>query len=181
MGKNILGGVAIICLLALAACSNWPDTVRHTMSHDSEINDTARGYPVPWQAATRFTSAEMSPYVGEKIVSVRIFIATVPTTLSVQVYRGGAITPTLPAVVDQAVSESFLAPDSWNEIVIATPPIIVNDDYWIGVSETGSGKTILGADAGPANPEGDWQNLNSGGWVHSGEGRNWNIRAIISD
>ena len=182
MGKKVLGVFFVISVLAFAACSHWPDTVRHTLSHETGINDTAYGYVGgPWEIATHFTSTEVSPYVGEKIVSVRVFIATVPAALSLKVYRGGATTPSTPAVVDQAVSASILAPYSWNEIVLSAPPIIANDEYWVGFSENGSGKTIFGTDAGPVHAEGDWQNLNGGGWVHLGAGGNWNIQAIISD
>jgi hypothetical protein len=181
MGTKILGVCLVMSVLALAGC-DWPDTVRHTLSRDSGMNDTAYAYGLgPWQVATHFTSADVSPWVGERIRSVRVFISTVPTSISVQVYKGGVAAPTLPAVVDQVVSADYLDDFSWNEIVLDNPPTIAGDDYWIAVSESGSGKTVFGADAGPANAEGDWWNLNGGGWVQSGENRNWNLRAIVSD
>ena len=138
------------------------------------------------EAAARFRSAETSPFIGKQLTAVEVFLYDVPTSIFLNIYDSGSASgPDIPIVREEITSG--VRANSLNRITL-NPPLDVTNEMWLSVSWTqGGNQQVIGCDAGPANPNGDWifVSTNNNGWTSlretNGESINWNIRGIISD
>ena len=147
---------------------------------DNGVNSNSIGLTSggTFEAAARFPSSMMMPFVGKDLTEVEMYINTVPSSCVIKIYDQG--TASLPGtllysedVTSQIVGTSF------NDITLATPVAINGNDLWISYEVThAAGEYPAGCDAGPADPNGDWLYI-SPDWMHSGYG-NWNIAGYIT-
>jgi len=136
--------------------------------------------------AAKFNQYILSPYVGDAIAQVKIYInnPTVGNTGVVKIYSAG--TSSAPGDLIYSSSPVHVDPNSWNTILIPVLVTIPPSDLWIGF-EAQSGPTgshsWAGCDSGPNDPDGQyifyigsWRILTALGasFIY-----NWNIRAII--
>ena len=180
----LLGALA----LTLAACNNEDNEdngpAENTISYDGP-NATAPFLPTGiHELAARFTSQELTNYVGRELAEVSFFIANIPQTCTIKIYGEG--TRDAPgALLYSATVSNSLAPFSWNYHRIQAPIEIGGDDLWISIAVTHSNDLqSVGCDAGPADPNGDLILLDGdGAWstyrTLANESINWNIRGII--
>jgi hypothetical protein len=119
---------------------------------------------------------------GQAIIEVEVYLNDVPSagTYILQIYGSGAAPVTV--LYSQDVIGSLVA-DSWNTLTLDVPYILDGTDIYVGFEINHiAGEYVLGIDAGPANPEGDWASFDGGStWDHIGNYGfgNWNIRAVV--
>jgi len=159
--------------------------LENTIHYDGP-NQTAPVLPAgDYEAAARFTSTELSDYVGRKLIEVNFFMANLPQNCTIRIYdEGGANTPG--NVLYSATVSNSLRPFSWNAHEIRNPIDITGKDLWISIGVTHSGtQQSIGCDDGPARSDGDWLYRDSEQqWSTyrqiSGESINWNIRGRVT-
>jgi len=75
--------------------------------------------------------------------------------------------------------------NDWNSHVLPTPVSVPAGDLWVSLEFTHAAPLrVIGCDAGPAAPDGDWlYSSTDGTWLTFGQrfagSVNWNIRAVI--
>jgi len=174
--------------LVLTACNNDDDDNgpggANTINYDGP-NATAPFLPTGiHELAARFTSQELTNFVGQDLVEVSFFIANLPQTCTIKIYGEGTRDAPGTLLYSATVSNS-LAPFSWNNHRMQAPIAITGEDIWISVSVThGNNLQSVGCDAGPADANGDLILLDgAGAWATyrqlASESINWNIRGII--
>lgn len=176
-----------IAAIGFTACTEDEEGLglENTIHYDGP-NQTAPVLPAgDYEAAARFTSAELSDYVGRKLIEVNFFIANLPQNCTIRIYdEGDAGTPG--NVLYSASVSNSLRPFSWNTHEIRNPIDITGEDLWIGVALTHTAtQQSIGCDAGPAQTDGDWLYRDSDQlWSTyrqiSGESINWNIRGRVT-
>ncbi len=176
-----------VALPDLTVGLNWsppPSGLEGWIRWDNGTNAGSLGLNAPgeWDAASRFSSAHMQPYVGGQITKVQFFPTSPTTTYTIYIWSGpGASTvETTEAVTDPTI-------DDWNEIILTTQITIAEGtEYWIGyhMNQTEVGQPNgypAGYDSGPAL-NGLWANL--GGWTDistQGFNYNWNIAGLVEN
>lgn len=173
--------------LTLIGCQEDEIIDRENLLSYDGPNNTAPLLPIgEYEAAARFTSAELAQYVGQKLVEVSFFIGDLPRDCVVKIYDQG--TPTTPGtLLYQASVSNSLNPRSWNNHEVRRPIDITGKDLWIAVNVYHNDVLqSIGCDAGPAIPDGDWLYEDSDQqWQtfqqRTGESINWNIRGRVAD
>ena len=139
-------------------------------------------------AAARFTSTEMTQYVGQNLDEVLFYIDEVPATCNL-IIRGRGTDTTPGDVFFASDITSLVRADSWNAIGLNEPVPIDDEDLWICIEFTHNNTArTVGCDAGTANTDGDWiiSTIDNGGWqtlrdFTAGQvDINWNIRGRVS-
>ncbi len=176
--------------LVLSACNNDDDDDNgpsgNTLSYDGP-NATAPFLPTGLhELAARFTSQELTNYVGQDLAEVSFFLANIPQTCTIKIYGQGTRDAPGTLLYSATVSNS-LAPFSWNNHRIQAPIEITGDDLWISIAVTHGGNLqSVGCDAGPADAGGNGDRIlldGNGAWSDyrqlANESINWNIRGIV--
>lgn len=136
-----------------------------------------------FDAAIRFTPADLQAYDGQFVSHVAAFFAAVDAEFSVRIWQGGSQTYAGNLLIDQPIPNPLAG--EWNEIELDNPvQIDADQELWIGyrVNNTGGGYPA-GTDNGPAIPfKGDML-LYGPDWVsmsdNFGWDINWNIQAMV--
>jgi len=152
------------------------------MHYDGE-NVTSIGYGSSggWLfAAARFPAESIQQYIGHTLARVLIYIGDAPQYSMLKIWTGGSINGPGSLIYEQwFVSKN----DSWNTVELITPVELDGSDIWIGyLCILNSGQYSAGADAGPANPNGDYYSANGQTWTRLSSAsidRNFNIRGVL--
>ena len=173
--------------VAFTACSEDENNfdLDNTLHYDGP-NQTAPVLPAgEYEAAARFTSAELAEFVDRQLLEISFFIANLPESCTIKIYGEGSVDEPGNVMYSASVSGS-LRPFSWNTHEIRNPIDITGKDIWISIAVThASTQQSIGCDAGPAHPDGDWlyrdteQNWSTYRQI-SGESINWNIRGRVT-
>jgi hypothetical protein len=136
--------------------------------------------------AAKFNQYILSPYVGDAIAKVKVYInnPTVGNTGVVKIY--GAGTSSAPGDLIYSSSPVRVDPNSWNSIPIPVLVTIPASDLWIAfeaIPGPSGSHSWAGCDSGPNDPDGQyiyifgsWRRLTDLGASFT---YNWNIRAVI--
>ncbi len=129
-------------------------------------------------AAARFPSSMTAPYAGYELESVDVFIDAAATSLTLNIWDAGTTTAPGTLLAQQPFSGT-----GWITVILDGPLEITGADIWVGYQVThNDGVNPAGADAGPANTNGDWISPDGSSWEHAasyGLDYNWNIRANL--
>src|ERR1035437_2661126 len=136
--------------------------------------------------AAKLNQYILSPYVGDAIAQVKVYInnPTVGNTGVVKIYSAG--TSLEPGPLLYSSSPVHVDSNSWNTIPISDLVTIPPSDLWIAF-EAKSGPTgshsWAGCDSGPNDPDGQYI-FYGGSWriltaLGASFTYNWNIRAVI--
>jgi hypothetical protein len=159
------------------ATSNTEDVV---LNYDGP-NDTGVGYPNPtvYEVAARFPHSMTLPYAGMELTQVDIYLSHVENcAFKIKIYGEGESYEPGPLLLEQAFAATFIG---WYTITLSTPVTITGEDLWIGywVAQAVGAIFPIGADAGPADPNGHF--IKPGvGWTVSSLDYNWNIRGTLT-
>jgi hypothetical protein len=143
-----------------------------------------QGQPQPFEIAIRFTPADLEPYAGMSLNSVRFYARSATSQHTIKVWTGGSIGNPGTLILEQPVTNH--TNNAWNTIPLNTPVYIYGyDELWIGISFTASQAGPASCDNGPVH---NWQGnlINSAGswytlynilpdWVY-----NWNLQGILN-
>jgi hypothetical protein len=135
-----------------------------------------------FHVAARFPASMVGQYTGSGIMSVDVYINSVPSTAILKIWGAGTgVSPG--AILHQQLFTPVVS--SWNNIELTNLVLIDGTDIWIGYEVThDAGHHPAGCDSGPANPNGDWISVDGIPWEHLagyGLNYNWNIRARLGD
>lgn len=156
------------------------------LHYDGE-NESAVGWntvPVTVTAAARYPSSMTMPYIGMDITSVEVFINAInapPASNLMKLKIFGMGNTYEPGTL---LHEQDFTPigASWEPITLTVPVKVTGEDLWVGYTftQTDAGIYIPGTDAGPADPNGDFESTGVG-WSHLAPNidKNWNIRANL--
>lgn len=187
MMKNI--GLFLCCfLLITAACT------KDTVAPAAELNHDTGNVTAPniaegtYEALTRFTATETTPFQGRSLEEINFYIKDLPNRCEVIVYGAGTATAPGTLLYTENVTTSLVG-DSWNNHSLSTPIELDGDDIWFGVRLVHTESTeSIGCDAGPAVVNGDWiypfdlaawQTLRA--YTSDAVDINWNIRGQVSN
>ena len=136
--------------------------------------------------AVKFNQYMLSPYVGDAIAQVKVYINNAPAgnTGVVKIFSSGSSLEPGPPLYSSSPVHVYA--NSWNTIPITDLVTIPPSDLWIAFEAT-SGPTgshsWAGCDSGPNDPDGQyiyyggsWRLLTALGASFT---YNWNIRAVI--
>jgi len=137
------------------------------------------------EALVRFSSSLTANHVDKSIARVRVYLSTVPNSLSLTVYGEGSSSTPGTALLTQTVNTSSLrSNNTWYTFELDQRVAITGDDIWIGVTAQHDQRVgIIGCDPGPAVTGGDWYQIGSGNYqtfrnyTSGNVDINWNIRA----
>jgi len=140
--------------------------------------------PVTVTCAARFPNLLTLPYAGMVVSSVEVYIADLNTSgsnlMKLRLYDMGNTYEPGPLLREQ---EFTPVTASWNTVTLTNPVVVTGGDLWVGYNFTQitSGIHTAGADAGPADPNGDFVSTGVG-WSHLAPSidENWNIRANLT-
>jgi hypothetical protein len=141
--------------------------------------------PVTAIAAARFPNSMTVPYAGMNLTSVDVYINDLnagSNNMTIKIY--GMANTYEPGVL--LYEQAFVpAGSAWENVVLTTPVPVTGEDLWVGYefTQTDAGLGIVGCDAGPHDPNGDF--LSTGvGWSHLSSNPaldwNFNIRANLT-
>lgn len=139
-----------------------------------------------YEHAVKFPSSLTSLYDGDLLTGVQVEMNDVPSNMEVIIYGPGT-SATVPGIELYAGVISGLTPNALNNIEFNEQDqiLIGRSDLWISMKYTISSPTqVIGCDAGPRDPNGDYLNDN-GAWTTfadftGSESINWNIRGIVT-
>ncbi|MCP3998735.1 MAG: hypothetical protein GY722_27240 [bacterium] len=158
-------------------------TVTVELHYDGD-NATAPNLPAAtYKAAARFTTAQTGDVAGGDLVEILFFIQSVPDNCQVNVYGPGTADSPGALLYAEDVTAGILAND-WNSHVLPNPVAIPNGDLWITIEFThATSLRVIGCDAGPVVPDGDWLFSSADAtWLPFNQrfsaSINWNIRGI---
>jgi hypothetical protein len=165
----------------------YPGTDATAQLHYDGDNYTAVGWntvPVNVTVAAKFLNSMTLPYAGMVVSALEVFINDLNTgsnNMVAKIYGMGSNTY---EPGDLLYSQAFTPTGaSWNTINLTTPVPVTGEDLWVGYNFTQTTASIYipGADAGPANPNGDFVSTGVG-WSHIAPtlDYNWNIRADLT-
>jgi Secretion system C-terminal sorting domain len=136
--------------------------------------------------AAKFNQYILSPYVGDAIAQVKVYVnnPTVGNTGVVKIYGAGTLSE--PGDLIYSSSSVHVDPNSWNTIPIPVLVTVPPSDLWIAFEATSgpSGShSWAGCDSGPNDPDGQYIYY-SGSWriltaLGASFTYNWNIRVVI--
>jgi len=174
----------LVLSLFLISCGDDEPEI-NLLSYDGD-NLTAPSLPGGnHEMAVRFPSFETSEFQGRSLTEVQVFMYDVPSDIAMNIYtEGNSSGPDFSTVTQYEVGG--LTPNSWNNLVLPQA-FTITSEMWISFNWSQSGQQqVIGCDAGPANPNGDWIILStdSRGWtsfrdISGGESVNWNIRGVV--
>ena len=174
-----------ILLIGLTSCGSDDEGNSGMLRYDGE-NFTSPQFPAgDHEAAARFPSFVTDEFQGQMLTGVQVVIYSIPQEIFLNIYdNGSAAGPDFP--IERINITNNLTANGVNTLTFDNP-LPITSEMWIGISWT-SNRTeqVIGCDAGPANPNGDWifSTTDQGGWtsfrdLSGGESVNWNIRGIV--
>ncbi|GAB4423719.1 MAG: hypothetical protein OHK0039_40440 [Bacteroidia bacterium] len=185
--KYVLYSLCIAALLA-AGCGDRlapePGIVPPQVAlHRDAANLTAPSLNAgTYEAAVRFSAADLDTLIGRQLVGVYFYFREVPDETTVKIYRGTR--GDSPDVLVYTGTASAAA-ESWNYHSLATP-VALQGDLWIAVGIGHSDRRrVVGCDPGPAVTDGDWLYDEIDGLWRTlrtrapGVDINWNIRGVV--
>ncbi len=178
--------------------SNVGTSANSTISFDVNLNFTPREYihydcgyygafgkndALDFQAAVKFTSAELADCYGSKLSHIMLYInESGQNDITVKVWKGSTSAGPEQLVYEKNIS-SDIKLNNWTVHALINPLILENGkDYWIGYQIKATGGFPMGFSRNKLiKGKGGWINIGDG-WKQlsdfSLEG-NWNIRGII--
>ena len=148
---------------------------------DNGVNDNSIGLTDggTFEAAARFPSSMMMPFVGKSLTEVEIYINDIPSSCIIKIYDEGTSSVPGTLLYSEDVTSSIVG-TSFNNITLASPVAINGNDLWISYEVTHAvGEHPAGVDPGPVVPDGDWIYIDPD-WSHLGFDANWNIAGYIT-
>ena len=192
--RDAVSFLLVLILVVAPSCSSGgddggdvvdPGSAGTVELHYDAANDSAPNLAAAtYEAAARFPTSVIAAISNGKLVRVRFYVRSLPTSSKVKIY--GAGTTTSPgAVLYSADVTADLSANSWNSHTLPSPIAIPNGDLWIAVEFTNPGtQATIGCDPGPAVSDGDWLYASTDGNWTPLSGRvaisiNWNIRGVV--
>ena len=173
-------------LLSFLACEKESAGLSYVLQYD---NGNVTGPILPagtHELAVKFTTTELTPYLGQQLEAVRFFVGNRPAQCQLFIYAENTSSRPGTALYNANLTNALTVGD-WNTHKLATPIEITGDDIWISVSVTlDQQQQSIGCDAGPNKPNGDWlYRADDRQWIsyeqRTGERVNWNIRGVVSN
>lgn len=138
-----------------------------------------------YEAAVRFSDAEMADLSGDQLIGVTYWIEEEPQSASLRIYRGGDDQGPGQLLYEADITDQ-LRRRRWLEHAITDPVALTDDPLWIAIRFShDSDQRSLGCDEGPAAEGGDWlYDSFDDNWiplVERSDGSiniNWNLRGI---
>jgi len=169
----------------ITACGD-DDDPQNLLSYDGENVTGPLLQAGTWEAAVRFTTAETTPFTGQRLTEVTFYMGPAPSGAAVRIYGPGS--NNLPgSLLYTAEVGNAIRTNSWNTHTIASPIEITGEELWISIGLVHQGnQQSIGCDAGPAATNGDWLFWDGDGdWqtyrARTNESVNWNIRGIVEE
>lgn len=186
-----LGPALVFVALAFFHCSEKnaatdPGTVSEFTLHYDQDNLSSPSLTAgQYEAAARFTNAQIGSLVGREVIEVHYYIADKPESCRVKIY--GPQSANLPgSLLYAAEVTTETQANKWNIHKLTQPVKLTNSDLWISFefSHTARQATV-GCDPGPAVKDGDWLYATSDhAWTPLSQRTsisiNWNIRAVVN-
>ena len=179
--RNLLVLLALIGLTI--ACGSDDASEGTLLRHDGD-NNTAPFLPAGiHETAARFSSDVVRNFTGQQITELLYYIEDVPQDLEIRIYEGGATSPL--ALRYSEVVTGQTSSNEFNTLVLSEPFTIGTEAIWLAVRMTLTEEAqVIGCDAGPRNPNGDFIDFSLQGWstfnaLNSVESINWNIRGRV--
>jgi hypothetical protein len=138
-----------------------------------------------FDAAVRFSTADLEPYDGQYLTQLAVFIADADVQVFMRVWQGGNQNYAGNLIREQQLA--YPIADSWNTLELDEPVLIdASQELWFGYRVINTnGVYPAGTDDGPAVPfkgdmllyGSDWVSMqNEFGW-----NINWNIQGMVVD
>lgn len=184
----------MLCRFALLSCAllycsennvTPPEDDEDTLLHyDKEQDSSPFLNGGKYEAAARFTSAQIGARAGRTLTAIQFYIANKPATCVVKIY--GAQNTSMPgSLLYSADVSAATQANSWNMHQLTQTITLPSTDIWISIefSHTARQATI-GCDPGPAVQDGDWLFAASDSQWQTLRQRttiniNWNIRGVL--
>ena len=138
-----------------------------------------------YQAAVRFTSAEIGNLRGREILQIQFYIVNKPDNCTVRIFEAGSATSPGMEIYTANLGDDITAGD-WNYHTLTQSLALPGEDIWISVEfDHSSRQAVFGCDPGPAVTDGDWlYGSDDQQWLPLSQRTttsiNWNLRAIIA-
>lgn len=178
----LFSGLALLhCTEASVAPENGDEALLHYDKDQASSPILAAGR---YEAAARFTNAQIGVRAGRTLAEIHFYIATKPATCTVKIY--GAQNMSMPgSLLYSAEVSAATQANSWNAHQLTQTITLPSNDIWISIefSHTARQATI-GCDPGPAVQDGDWLFAASDSQWQTLRQRttidiNWNIRGVL--
>lgn len=158
-----------------------------TLHYDGEPDNAPNMPAGTYEGAARFTSSEMSNYIGDELSEIEFYIRDIPVSCEVRVYTSDGGNAPATQIYTSGNIVNSISGNNWNRQVLPTPYIIENKDLWVSIRFVHNDfQRTLGCDTGPADPNGDWTyDSNAPDWIPLVQRTggiiniNWNIRAVV--
>lgn len=175
---EVIGQTVALSWDAPASEGNW-------MHWDDGANsDAVGGENIEiFDAAIRFTPADLQTYDGQFLTRVSAFFASTDAEFLIRVWQGGNQNFAGNLMVDQAVE--YPVANEWNSIDLASPvQIDASQELWIGYRVINANSSYpAGTDNGPAIPFKGDMILYGSEWLsmydYFGWNINWNIQGFV--
>ncbi|MCI0697430.1 hypothetical protein L0337_36160 [candidate division KSB1 bacterium] len=189
---NELRRALVIVLLAHVHCSEKnvktvtdPGTVSASTLHYDRDNLSSPSLAAgQYEAAARFTNAQIGNLVGREVIEVHYYIADKPESCRVKIY--GPQSASLPgSLLYSAEVTTGTQAKQWNIHKLTQPVRLTGNDLWISLEFAHSiRQATVGCDPGPAVKDGDWLYATSDhAWTPLSQRTsisiNWNIRGVV--
>ena len=137
-----------------------------------------------YEAAARFTGAQIGTRAGRTLTAIQFYIANKPATCTVKIY--GAQNASMPgSLLYSADVSAATQANSWNAHQLTQTITLPSTDLWISIEFSHTVRqATMGCDPGPAVQDGDWLNAASDSQWQTLRQRtminiNWNIRGVL--
>lgn len=178
---------ATITLIALSACNRDDGSnISGDLLRLDGANFSSPSLPAgTYEHAVRFNANVTGLYEGDLLTGIQVHFYDLPSSdVEIIVYGPGTATTPGPVVYSGIVSG--LQPNAINNIEFESGDFITigRSDLWLSIGYTIQSATqVIGCDAGPRDPNGDFL-LDNIGWTTfqdftGSESINWNIRGIV--
>lgn len=131
--------------------------------------------------AVRFPSELISDYLDYALTEVVVYIHEEPINITLTIFNQGTNETPGDIIHQQVINPEA---DSWHNVSLDNALSLDEEDIWVGFEVNHeAGTFILGADNGPAHPDGQWVTNNLLEWnklTDFGINRNWNIKAVLT-
>ena len=189
--------ILILSVFVLASGCKDDDEVilEDVLKYDGANNNAPFFDTGIFEAATRFTAADIAPHEGRVLEEIEFYMhESLPDECHIKVYEGGSNNGPSTLIYEADVTAN-IATNFWVSHVLTESISLNNDEYWFAVRVNHSSLIrSFGCDAGPADGNGQWlwssddnvwdtfSNRNDGNpnAPASAFDVNWNIRAHLS-
>lgn len=138
------------------------------------------------ELSARFSAADVAPFVGRKIESIRFFLGQIPAGTEVVIYGPGVNDTPGPERYATDITNRITT-TGWIEHRLTEDIELTEEEIWITIAVLhDAAQQSVGCDAGPAQAGGDFIfRATDPSWTTfraaTGESVNWNIRAVLSE